>query len=114
MAGAAKEILKKCPVCGWGYFYIRKDFSKPLGCSIIMVGALLSPVTFGMSLAVCALLDWWLYRRLRQVTACYICGTEFKDAPVNPEHREFDLGLDEGYEHLRGEWRKRRLAKKPR
>lgn len=107
-----KQMLVRCPVCGWAYFYLRKDFNKNLGCAILLVGVLLSPKTFGMSLAACALLDYVLYRRLKEVTICYICGTQFRGVPVNPEHKEFDLGLDEGYERIREEWRMKGRAKK--
>lgn len=104
---ALKEALARCPQCGYAYLYIRKDFNKLLGCAIIAVGALLSPKTMGISLAVCALIDAVLYKRLRNITACYICGTEFRDYAVNPAHKEFDLALDEGYERVRDEWKRK-------
>lgn len=102
-----KDPLDRCPRCGYAYLYIRKDFNKPLGCAILVVGALLSPKTMGMSLAVCALIDAILYKRLSNVTVCYICGTEFRDMPAHPNHSEFDLALDEGYERIREEWKKK-------
>ena len=102
-----KEILDRCPRCGYAYLYIRKDFNKPLGCAILVAGALLSPKTMGLSLAVCALIDAVLYKRLRSITVCYICGTEFPSVPINPTHKEFDLALDEGYERIRDEWKKK-------
>ena len=104
---AFKEALDHCPTCGYAYLYIRKDFNKLLGCAIIAIGALLSPKTMGMSLAVCALIDAILYKRLRSITACYICGAEFRDYLVNPDHKEFDLALDEGYERIRSEWKQK-------
>ena len=100
-----KEILTRCSTCGWSYLYLSKHFNKKLGCAILIIGALLSPKTFGFSLAACALLDAWLYRRLKYDTVCYICGTCSSNAPINPEHKEFDLALDEGYERIRAEWR---------
>jgi hypothetical protein len=102
-----KEMLDRCPRCSYAYLFIRKDFNKPLGCAILIIGALLSPKTMGMSLAVCALIDAILYKRLRSVTICYICAAEFRDAPINPSHKEFDLALDEGYERIREEWKKK-------
>ena len=102
-----KEAFDRCPTCGYAYLYIRKDFNKLLGCTIIAIGALLSPKTMGISLAVCALIDAGLYRRLRSITACYICGAEFYDRLVNPVHKEFDLALDEGYERIRSEWKQK-------
>ena len=104
---ALKEALDRYPNCGYAYLYIRKDFNKLLGCAIIAIGALLSPKTMGISLAICALIDAVFYKRLRSITACYICGAEFPDHAVNPVHKEFDLALDEGYERIRSEWKQK-------
>ncbi|MEE8335364.1 MAG: hypothetical protein V3S48_02890 [Candidatus Neomarinimicrobiota bacterium] len=67
-----------CPVCSCGQFYRKKDFNQALGCSIILIGALLVPLTYGLSMVVFALVDYLLYRRIKDAAACYKCRSEFK------------------------------------
>lgn len=77
-----------CPVCGGSDFYIRKDFDPKLGLTVVIVGALISAgfywfgrdlIAYGI-LAVAALIDLVVYGRLKDVTVCYRCHTEFRGA----------------------------------
>ena len=52
--------FEKCPACESSHFYLQKDFNKILGCGIIIVGIIFVPMTYGLSLAVVALIDWLL------------------------------------------------------
>ena len=82
----AGEELDVCPVCEGGDFYVRKDFDPKLGLAVIIAGALVSAgfYWFGMDLVAygvlggAALLDLVVYGRLRDLSVCYRCHTEFR------------------------------------
>jgi hypothetical protein len=77
-----------CPVCEGGEFYGRKDFDPKVGLSVVIVGALISAgfYWFGRDLIAysilggAALIDLIVYRRLKDLTVCYRCHTEFRGA----------------------------------
>ncbi|HEY7449158.1 MAG TPA: hypothetical protein VH702_13460 [Vicinamibacterales bacterium] len=78
--------VDRCPICGGGEFYLRKDFDPKLGVAVVVVGAIISGgfYWFGMDLvaygvlAGAALVDLIVYQRLGDVTVCYRCHTEFR------------------------------------
>jgi hypothetical protein len=75
-----------CPVCGGADFYARKDFDPQLGVAVVAVGAIVSGVFYWFGrdlvaygiLAAAALIDLIVYGRLKDVTVCYRCHTEFR------------------------------------
>jgi hypothetical protein len=78
--------VDRCPVCDGGDFYIRKDFDPKLGLTVVIVGALISGgfywfgrdlIAYGI-LASAALIDLVVYGRLKDVTVCYRCHSEFR------------------------------------
>jgi hypothetical protein len=91
--------------------YVQKDFPQRLGLAILAVGFAISTVfwsahmpleTFAVLLA-SVLLDWWLYRRVPNVTICYRCLSQYRGAGSNPERRykPFDLAIGERYRQER-------------
>jgi DNA-directed RNA polymerase subunit RPC12/RpoP len=80
------RAVDRCPVCGGGDFYIRKDFDPKVGLSLVVAGALVSAVFyfFGRDLiaysilAAAVLIDLVVYGRLKDVTVCYRCHSEFR------------------------------------
>jgi hypothetical protein len=80
------RAVDRCPVCTGGDFYIRKDFDPKLGLTIVVIGALTSAVFywFGQDLIAygilggAALIDLAVYGRLKSLTVCYRCHTEFR------------------------------------
>ena len=88
-----------CPFCDCKQFYRRKGFNQTVGCSIILLGALLVPVTYGLSLPLLVLVDWLLARRVPDIMVCYRCGTEFNDFGEIPQTvAAFDHHTGELYE----------------
>ena len=102
-----------CPVCRGADFYRRKDFDPKLGLTVVIVGAAISAgfYWFGRDLiaysilAGAALIDLFVYGRLKDLTVCYRCHTEFR----GPEARRapaFDLHtadvLEQEYERKIG------------
>jgi len=91
--------FEKCPACESSHFYLQKDFNKVLGCGIIIVGIIFVPMTYGLSLAVVALIDWLLYNQVPDSIVCYKCKSEFFGIKVIPKKiLPFDHHIAELYE----------------
>jgi hypothetical protein len=102
-----------CPVCRGGDFYGRKDFDPKVGLSVVIAGALISAgfYWFGRDLiaysilAAAVLIDLVVYGRLKDLTVCYRCHTEFRGAYPRTA-RGFDLHtadvLEQEYERKIG------------
>jgi hypothetical protein len=102
-----------CPVCSGADFYIRKDFDPKIGLTVVVGGALVSAVFywFGQDfvaygiLGGAALIDLLVYRRLKDLTVCYRCHSEFRGSYV-PTASAFDLHtadeLEQQYERRIG------------
>lgn len=77
-----------CPVCSGADFYIRKDFNPRVGLTVVIIGALISAIFYWFGrdiiaysiLASAALIDLVVYGRLKDVTVCYRCHSEFRGA----------------------------------
>jgi len=84
----ADRSVDRCPVCSGAEFYIRKDFDPKVGVTVVIIGALISAsfYWFGRDLVAysilggAALIDLVVYGRLKDVTVCYRCHTEFRGA----------------------------------
>ena len=90
--------FSECPVCGCNHLYRKKDFNQAIGCIIILIGALLVPWTYGVSLIVLSIIDLLLYRRIKDSVECYKCKTEYKNMAVPEEIIPFDHHTAELYE----------------
>lgn len=88
----------ECPVCGCKDLYRKKDFNQAIGCIIILIGAVLVPWTYGLSLLVLSLVDYLLYRRIKDSAECYKCKSEFKDTGIPHHLKPFDHHIAELYE----------------
>lgn len=72
-----EDVFDYCPVCDCRQFYMMKKFNQALGCLIMLIGIVLVPATYGLSLPVFALIDWILNKRVSTFIVCYKCGSEF-------------------------------------
>jgi hypothetical protein len=78
--------VDRCPVCDGGDFYIRKDFDPKVGLTVVIIGAAISAAFYWFGrdiiaysiLAAAALIDLVVYGRLKDVTVCYRCHSEFR------------------------------------
>ena len=84
----ADRAVDRCPVCRGTDFYIRKDFDPKVGLTVVIIGALISGafywygrdlIAYGI-LAGAALIDLVVYGRLKDLTVCYRCHSEFRGA----------------------------------
>src|SRR5256885_10024663 len=84
----ADRAVDACPVCAGGDFYTRKDFDPKVGLTVVVIGAAISAVFYWFNrdliaygiLAGAALIDLVVYQRLKEVTVCYRCHSEFRGA----------------------------------
>src|SRR5258708_38681515 len=82
------RAVDRCPVCSGGDFYIRKDFNPKIGLSVVIVGALISAGFYWYGrdliaysiLGAATLIDLMIYGRLKDLTVCYRCHSEFRGA----------------------------------
>ena len=81
----SESIFNECPFCTCRQFYVQKDFNQGIGCFIMLLGIVLVPKTFGLSLPFFAAVDWLLYKKVKSMALCYRCGTEFRGFHI-PEH----------------------------
>ena len=100
------EILQTCPKCGCRDLFLRKDFPQKLGLAIVTVARLTFlvlaawPRLFYLGaivLLVAAAVDGLLYWFVSTITVCYRCRSEFRDAPINPQHHGYELAVGEKY-----------------
>lgn len=96
-SGAIIDPLEACLVCGYDRLFAQKDFNRRIGLLIVIVGAVLSPWTYGLSLVVCMGLDYGLYYFVPEVTVCYGCQAIHRDFEHNPKHRAHDPLLSDRY-----------------
>jgi len=88
---SAPGAVDLCPLCGSRHLYRQRDVNRALGCGLVLLGAALVPWTFGLSLPVFGLFDFWLYRRLPLSVVCYVCDTVYRDARPLPRQTDFEL-----------------------
>jgi hypothetical protein len=82
------SAVDRCPVCSGADFYIRKDFDPKIGLTVVIIGGLISATFYWFGrdlmaysiLASAALIDLVVYGRLKDVTVCYRCHSEFRGA----------------------------------
>ena len=87
-AERADRAVDRCPVCDGADFYARKDFDPKLGLMVVVIGAAISATFYWFGrdliaysiLAGAALIDLVVYGRLKDVTVCYRCHSEFRGA----------------------------------
>ena len=96
------KIFDRCPVCGGRQFYTSKDFNQFMGCLIMLIGIVLVPATYGLSLPVFALIDFLLHKRVPTVVNCYKCASEFKDIEIPKNFKPFMHHIGLKYDKYRG------------
>jgi hypothetical protein len=100
-------------VCGGHSFYLQKDFNQNLGCLIFIVGAVLAPFTYYLSLLAGLVLDLILYFVLPYATLCYTCRSIYRGYPRNPEHAAYDPNTAWAHRPREGPWAERRGVSSP-
>lgn len=96
-----EKLTDQCPMCGAAHLYRLRDFNRKLGVALVVIGVALAFFTYGLSLLVVTVLDWLLYKRVKEVASCYRCGVVFRDHPRITEIEPFNLELLDYYRNLK-------------
>ena len=88
---ADAQRVERCPLCGSEHLYRQRDFNRTLGCLLIVVGIILVPWTYGLSLIVLSAVDLLIYFLLPFAAVCYKCDTVYRDARPTGRQGDFDL-----------------------
>ena len=105
---SSEQVLNKCAICGCTRFFAQKDFNRGVGCVVMLAGAVLVPVTYGVSLPVCALVDWLLYRKVPDMAVCYLCQAEYRGFAMPQRLMAYRHHMAEGFEKRRTQRRQER------
>lgn len=93
VAPAAGVVIDRCGACGEDELYVQKDFNRATGVTLVVIGSIFVPWTWGLSLLAVTLVDFALYYYLKDVEVCYECRAVHRGYPLNPRHKPFDLVL---------------------
>jgi ribosomal protein S14 len=88
---AAPDAIERCAACGHDQLYFQKDFNRGTGMLLIIIGAVLAPFTYFLSLLFVTILDWTIYRIVKNVVVCYQCQAVHRGYAVPPRVKPFDL-----------------------
>jgi hypothetical protein len=84
-------IIDRCAACAHGELYFQKDFNRTTGVALVAIGAVFVPWTWGLSLLGVTILDYIVWRVVKDVIVCYECQAVHRGYPPNPDIKPFDL-----------------------
>ncbi len=85
------SVIGRCAACGHEELYFQKDFNRTTGVALVAVGAVFVPWTYGLSLLAVTVLDYIVWRVVKDVIVCYRCQAVHRGYPPNPALKPFDL-----------------------
>lgn len=91
------RTLDRCLSCQGTQLYVQRDFNQKAGLAVVVLGAVLAPFTYYISLFAAAGIDAALYLLLPEITVCYRCQAHYRGFARNPAHEAFDLHIAEQY-----------------
>ncbi|HXG57531.1 MAG TPA: hypothetical protein VNL91_00720 [Thermoanaerobaculia bacterium] len=90
-APPAGTAIDRCAVCGHDQLYVQKDFNRTTGIALVVIGAIFVPWTYGLSLLAVTILDYLVWRMVKEVAVCYACQSVHRGYAHAPSVRPFDL-----------------------
>jgi uncharacterized protein (DUF983 family) len=88
---APLDRVERCAACGHDELYFQKDFNRTTGVALVVIGAIFVPWTWGASLLAVTILDYIVWRKVKDVIVCYQCQAVHRGYPPNPALKPFDL-----------------------
>jgi hypothetical protein len=101
IAPPPETLIERCAACGHDQLYFQKDFNRATGIALVAIGAVLAPFTYFISLAAVTVLDYVIWRIVKNVIVCYGCQSVHRGYPQNPAIKPFDLVIHD--RHVYGE-----------
>jgi hypothetical protein len=90
-APAPETLIERCAACGHDQLYFQKDFNRTTGIALVVLGSIFVPWTYGLSLLGVTILDYVVWRLVKNVIVCYRCQAVHRGYPQNPAIKPFDL-----------------------
>lgn len=90
-APAPGAPIDRCAACGHDQLYFQKDFNRRTGIALVVAGSIFVPWTYGLSLLAVTILDYVVWRMVKDVVVCYRCQAVHRGYPPNPAIAPFDL-----------------------
>jgi hypothetical protein len=84
-------LIECCAACDHDQLYFQKDFNRRTGIALVVVGAIFVPWTYGASLLAVTILDYIVWRVVKDVIVCYQCQAVHRGYPIPPALKPFDL-----------------------
>ncbi|HLJ73258.1 MAG TPA: hypothetical protein VKU62_01635 [Thermoanaerobaculia bacterium] len=91
VAPPADAIIDRCAACGHDQLYFQKDFNRTTGITLVVIGSIFVPWTYGLSLLGVTILDYIVWRMVKDVIVCYRCQAVHRGYAPNPALHGFDL-----------------------
>ncbi len=91
VAPPANAVIDHCAACGHAELYFQKDFNRTTGIALVVLGSIFVPWTYGLSLLGVTILDYIVWKIVKNVIVCYSCQAVHRGYPENPAIRPFDL-----------------------
>lgn len=91
VAPPAGSLIDKCAACNHDQLYVQKDFNRTTGIALVVLGSIFVPWTYGLSLLGVTILDYIVWRLVKNVIVCYRCQAVHRGYPTNPAIKHFDL-----------------------
>ena len=90
-APGSGSLIDCCAACGHDQLYFQKDFNRRTGIALVVVGSIFVPWTYGLSLLGVTILDYIVWRIVKNVIVCYQCQAVHRGYAENPAIQQFDL-----------------------
>jgi hypothetical protein len=91
VAPLPESNIERCAACGHDQLYSQKDFNRTTGIALVVLGSIFVPWTYGLSLLGVTILDYIVWRLVKDVIVCYRCQAVHRGYPPNPAIPPFDL-----------------------
>ncbi len=91
IAPPSGSTIDRCAACSHDQLYFQKDFNRTTGIALVILGAIFVPWTYGLSLLGVTILDYVVWRMVKDVIVCYRCQAVHRGYPPNPALKPFDL-----------------------
>ncbi len=91
VAPDADAVIDRCAACGHEQLYFQKDFNRKTGIALVVLGSIFLPWTYGLSLLAVTILDYIVWRIVKDVIVCYECQAVHRGYAANPSLKPFDL-----------------------